>query len=165
MISGSMPGSRAMNLQGIWNESVYAPWNSGYTVNINTQMNYWPAFSCNLAECFEPFVDLVKGIVPSGRCTAQDYYHAKGFVCHHNIDLWSHTAPVGVRSSNCASYSPWPLASAWLGEQLFDLPEEEKYLKRYAAVRQILYQNFPEMGMEFMDHMADSVYEYLYGDD
>lgn len=133
MISGSMPGSRAMNLQGIWNESIHAPWSSNYTVNINTEMNYWPTFTCNLAECFEPFVTLVKDMVPSGRCTAQDYYHAKGFVCHHNIDLWSHTTPVGVRAGSGASnYSPWPMASAWLAEQLFDGYEytlNKEYLK------------------------------------
>ena len=132
MISGSMPGSRAMNLQGIWNEQIHAPWRSNYTVNINTEMNYWPAFSCNLAECFEPFVALVKEMVPSGRCTAQDYYHAKGFVCHHNTDLWSHTAPVGVRYQDPSPFSPWPLGSAWLAEQLFDGYEftlDQEYLK------------------------------------
>ena len=137
MISGSMPGSRAMNLQGIWNELIMPPWSSNYTVNINTEMNYWPTFTCNLAECFEPFASLVKEMVPSGRCTAQDYYHAKGFVCHHNTDLWSHTAPVGVRNPNPASFSPWPLASAWLAEQLFDGYEytlDKEYLEEIYPV-------------------------------
>lgn len=120
MISGSMPGSKAMNLSGIWNEQINPIWSSNYTVNINTQMTYWPTFSCNLAECFEPFINLVREMVPSGRCTAQDYHDARGFVCHHNTDLWAHTAPVGVRYPTPSVYSPWPLGSAWLAEQLFD---------------------------------------------
>ena len=80
MISASRSGSRAMNLLGIWNEQLYAPWNSGYTTNINTEMNYWPSFICNLGECFEPFVGLVKEGMMSGRRTARNYYDAKGFI-------------------------------------------------------------------------------------
>ena len=94
-ISASRPGSRATNLQGIWNDSTLPPWSSNYTININTEMNYWPVFSCNLAEMNEPLVDLIRGVSVKGRGTAERYYQAPGFVSHHNTDLWRSANPVG----------------------------------------------------------------------
>lgn len=132
MISASRSGSRAMNLQGIWNEQLYAPWNSGYTTNINTEMNYWPSFICNLGECFEPFVELVKEGVRSGRRTARDYYDAKGFIMHHNTDIWAQTGPVSRGVEGSSAWSPWCMASGWLVYQLFDGYEytlDKEYLK------------------------------------
>ncbi len=120
MISGSRNGSQPLNLQGIWNEKLLAPWSSGYTVNINTEMNYWPAFSCNLAECFEPFSSFMKNIVPSGTRTAREFYCASGFVMHHNTDIWAHTVPVSPGIRNSTNWSPWPMASGWMAIQLFD---------------------------------------------
>ncbi len=120
MISGSRSGSQPLNLQGIWNEKLLPPWSSGYTVNINTEMNYWPAFSCNLAECFEPFSSFMKNIVPSGARTAKDYYGASGFVMHHNSDIWAHTIPVSPSVKGSTNWSPWPMASGWMAIQLFD---------------------------------------------
>lgn len=114
-ISASRPGSQPMNLQGIWNESLLPPWSSNYTVNINTEMNYWPTFSCNLAEMNEPLVDLIQGICAQGKATAQCYYQAPGFVCHHNTDLWRSTNPVG----GSASWAFWPMSSGWLCQHLF----------------------------------------------
>lgn len=120
MISGSRPGSQPMNLQGIWNHQVRPPWSSNYTVNINTQMNYWPAFSCNLGELQEPLVRMVKELAVSGKETAQKLYGAPGYVCHHNTDLWRFTWPVGNHVSGCTSYAFWNMSAAWMCGQLFE---------------------------------------------
>ena len=119
-VSASRKGSLAMNLQGIWNERLTPPWNSNYTVNINTEMNYWPTFPAGLAECFEPFARLVTSLVPSGRETARAYFGARGFVCCHNTDPWAHTVPASPGRRGSAVWSPWYLASGWLALQLFD---------------------------------------------
>lgn len=132
MISGSRSRSQPLNLQGIWNEKLLAPWSSGYTVNINTEMNYWPAFSCNLAECFEPFLSFMKNILPSGSRTAKEFYGAAGFVMHHNSDIWAHTVPVGPGVEGSSVWSPWPMASGWMSIQLYDGYEytlDEDYLE------------------------------------
>ncbi len=120
LISGSRKGSRSMNLQGIWNELINPRWSSNYTTNINTEMNYWPAFSCGLSECFEPFARQVEELVPSGKKTAEQFYNARGFVCHHNTDLWAHTMPVSPDYPVSAIWSPWPMASGWMAAQLYD---------------------------------------------
>lgn len=123
-ISGSRPHTQAMNLQGIWNEDLPPKWNCGYTTNINTQMNYWPTLSTNLAECFEPFVALAKNIHKSGKITAKEYYGARGFVCHHNTDLWAMTNPVGYKKTGWSClYSFWNMGSGWVCCQLYDLYE------------------------------------------
>ena len=117
LIASSRPGSTAANLQGIWNNRVQAPWNSNYTVNINTEMNYWPALPCNLPELMEPLTDLIRTVSVTGEQTAWDFYHARGFVLHHNTDLWGHTAPVhgGVE------WAFWPGGSGWLCQNLFEI--------------------------------------------
>ena len=122
-IASSRPGTRATNLQGIWNEELYAPWSSNYTVNINTEMNYWPALPCRLPECTLPLTDLIRDVSESGRRTARDYYGAPGFVSHHNIDLWAHTTPVGNHGKGCLSYAFWNLSSGWLCRHLFEYYE------------------------------------------
>lgn len=118
-ISASRPGSQPMNLQGIWNDSTLPPWSSNYTVNINTEMNYWPVFSCNLAEMNEPLVDLIRGISVTGRETAERYYGARGFVSHHNTDLWRSANPVGGKQKGCGCWAYWPMSSGWLCEHLY----------------------------------------------
>jgi len=118
-ISASRPGSQAMNLQGIWNDSVMPPWSSNYTVNINTEMNYWPVFSCNLAEMNEPLVDLIREICVKGKRTAAAYYQAPGFVSHHNTDLWRSANPVGEKRRGCGCWAYWPMSSGWLCEHLY----------------------------------------------
>ena len=120
LISGSRKGSQPLNLQGIWNEKPLPPWSSGYTCNINFEMNYWPAFSCNLGECFEPFSSFVKNLVPSGVKTAKEYYGASGFVMHHNSDIWAHTIPVSPHVESSSMWSPWPMGSGWMAIQLFE---------------------------------------------
>ncbi|MBQ8566306.1 MAG: glycoside hydrolase family 95 protein [Clostridia bacterium] len=120
IIASSREGSRATNLQGIWNEKFYAAWSSNYTVNINTEMNYWPVLMCNLVNCNLPMVDLVKNVSINGEETAKHFYHAKGFTSHHNIDLWANTTPVGNKRAGCAGYAYWKGSSGWLCRHLFE---------------------------------------------
>ena len=109
LVSSSRPGGQPANLQAIWNERLAPPWGSKYTININTQMNYWPAEATNLAECHLPLIAMVKDLAENGRKTARTYYGADGWVTHHNVDLWRGTAPV-----DGARYGMWPLGGAWL---------------------------------------------------
>ena len=95
LIASSRPGGLPANLQGIWNESMRPPWSSNWTLNINTEMNYWPAEVANLAECHEPLFDLIDQLAAHGRRTAEVNYGARGWVAHHNADIWAQTAPVG----------------------------------------------------------------------
>jgi alpha-L-fucosidase 2 len=128
MISGSRPGCQPLNLQGIWNESLTPPWEGKYTININTEMNYWPAEPCNLAECHEPLIRMVGEMAQTGRRTARVNYGARGWVCHHNTDLWRATAPI-----DAAFYGLWPTGGAWLCRHLFDHYEfhpDRPYLQR-----------------------------------
>jgi alpha-L-fucosidase 2 len=115
LIASSRPGSMAANLQGKWNESMTPPWESKYTVNINTEMNYWPAEPTNLSELTGPLFDLIDNARPAGREVAQFYYKARGFVIHHNTDLWGDAVPVdGVPSGI------WPFGGAWLSLHYWD---------------------------------------------
>lgn len=127
LISSSREGSTATNLQGIWNNSVKAPWNSNYTVNINTQMNYWPVLPCNMPELMTPLVDLMKTVSVTGEKTAGDFYHADGFVLHHNTDIWGHTVPV----HGGPSWAFWSGGSGWLCRHLYEIYEyslDKEYL-------------------------------------
>jgi alpha-L-fucosidase 2 len=114
LLSSSRPGSQPANLQGRWNDSLSASWGGKYTVNINTEMNYWPAQKTNLAGCELPLLELVKDIAVTGQETAQKTYHARGWVCHHNTDLWRSTTPI-----DSAFYGQWPTGGAWLCNHLY----------------------------------------------
>ena len=119
-IASSRPGSQATNLQGIWNEHLVAPWRANYTVNINTEMNYWPTLMCGLTECTQPLVELIRKISQTGRAAAQNFYGAEGFTSHHNVDLWGHASPVGGRDNPSSNlYANWCLSSGWLCAHLF----------------------------------------------
>jgi alpha-L-fucosidase 2 len=109
LMASSRPGGMAANLQGIWNQDMTPPWDSKYTININLQMNYWPAEVGNLAETTGPLFDLINMSIPNGRRTAMDMYGAHGFVFHHNLDAWGDTAPVDY-----AYCGVWPMGGAWL---------------------------------------------------
>lgn len=98
------------NLQGIWNQDISAPWGSKFTININTEMNYWPANSCNLAECQMPLFEHLRRMLPNGIRTAKEMYGCSGFVAHHNTDLWGDTAPQDI----CISATFWVMGAAWL---------------------------------------------------
>ena len=115
LISCSRPGAQPANLQGLWNDKLSAPWGSKYTININTEMNYWPAEPTNLAECVAPLVAMVKDLAVSGARTARVNYGARGWVTHHNTDLWRATAPI-----DSARYGLWPTGGAWLCKHLWD---------------------------------------------
>ena len=133
LISSSRPGGQPANLQGLWNGANFntgeldvsgreyhgspmsPAWGSKYTVNINTEMNYWPAETANLSECAEPLFSLIKDLSVSGAATAKTMYGANGWVCHHNTDLWRGTAPVDFPPTG-----QWPMAGAWLCTHLWE---------------------------------------------
>ena len=114
LISSSQPGGQAANLQGVWNGGMYAPWDSKYTININAEMNYWPAEVTNLSECHEPFFSLVNDLATTGAEAAKVLYGAKGWVAHHNTDLWRIAGPV-----DGAHYGMWPNGGAWAAQHLW----------------------------------------------
>ena len=115
LISCSRPGGQPANLQGLWNDSMTPPWDGKYTININTEMNYWPAEVANLDECTEPLTQMVLEMAATGARTARVMYGARGWVAHHNTDLWRATAPV-----DGPMWGMWPMGGAWLCNQLFD---------------------------------------------
>jgi alpha-L-fucosidase 2 len=115
LIASSRPGTQPANLQGLWNDDVNPAWGSKYTININTEMNYWPAEVTNLAECHEPLFDLIEELREPGRRTARVHYGAHGFVAHHNTDLWRATTPV-----DGARWGLWPMGAAWLSTHLYE---------------------------------------------
>lgn len=121
-ISGSRKGTNAMTLQGIWNTQVRAPWSSGYTTNINTQMNYWCTDIANLSECFEPLIEFAKKLSLNGKATAKDYYNCSGFCSHHNSDIWGATYPAGFPDGDgdASQYAPWCMSAPWLLNQLYE---------------------------------------------
>jgi alpha-L-fucosidase 2 len=118
LIASSRPGTQAATLQGIWNAEIRPPWSSNYTLNINTEMNYWPAEICNLPEMHEPMFALVERLRKTGAATAQITYGARGVVCHHNTDLWAHTQAVGINERDSAMWSQWPMGYVWLVQHL-----------------------------------------------
>ncbi|GAA4801964.1 glycoside hydrolase family 95 protein [Olivibacter ginsenosidimutans] len=139
MISCSRPGSRPANLQGIWNDHVQPPWGSNYTLNINTEMNYWPAENTNLSECHEPLFDFIKELSINGAKTAKvNYGIQEGWVAHHNSDVWAKTSPVGDYDLD-KTYLPqafcWQMGGAWLSTHLWEhyqYTQDQKFLKEKA---------------------------------
>ena len=119
LIASSRPGTQPANLQGIWNADVRPPWSSNWTANINVQMNYWPAETCNLSECHGPLLDLVKSVSQTGARTAKVNYSLDGWVSHHNIDLWRQSAPVGLGNGS-PTWANWPMSGPWLCAHLWD---------------------------------------------
>ena len=136
LIASSRPGSLPANLQGIWNKDMNPAWGSKYTININTQMNYWPAETCNLAECHLPLFDLIERMRENGRKTARDMYSCNGFVAHHNTDIWADTAPQDV----CLSSTYWVMGAAWLCLHIWEhylFTEDQEFLaEHYPAMRE-----------------------------
>lgn len=115
LISSSQPGGQPANLQGIWNGSNNPAWDSKYTININTEMNYWPSEKTNLTELNEPLIQMVKDVSQTGQETAKVMYKSRGWVAHHNTDLWRITGVVDF-----ANAGQWPLGGAWLSQHLYD---------------------------------------------
>ena len=114
LISSSRPGGQPATLQGVWNGLLDPPWESKYTTNINLEMNYWPAEVTNLSDCTAPLFDLIDDLTVSGARTAQKQYHARGWVLHHNTDLWRGTAPINNIDG------VWPTGGAWLCHHLWE---------------------------------------------
>ena len=116
LIASSRPGTQPAHLQGIWNPHVQPPWNSDYTTNINTEMNYWPAETTHLSECHEPLIQMIRELSVSGARTAKIHYGARGWVAHHNVDLWRMASP----SDGRAMWAFWPMGGAWLCRHLWE---------------------------------------------
>lgn len=137
LIAGSRPGTQPVNLQGIWNQELIPPWFSDYTININTEMNYWLTGPCNLHEMILPLVEMCEGMVEDGRITAQEFFHCKGSCGFHNTDIWRKTSP----ASGEATWGYWPMGLAWLCRNLYDeylFDGDIEYLKR---IQPILREN------------------------
>ncbi len=120
LIASSRPGGWPANLQGIWNESVRPPWSANWTLNINTEMNYWPAEPANLAECHEPLFRLIEHLARHGRETARVNYGLHGWCAHHNADLWCQTAPVGNYGAGDPVWANWCMSGPWLATHLWE---------------------------------------------
>jgi len=120
LISGSRPGSPALNLQGIWNPHMRPPWSSNYTVNINTEMNYWPAETTNLAECHQPLLRFIGDLAKTGAVTARHFYGAGGWCVHHNSDIWALSNPVGDFGQGDPRWANWPMAGVWMSQHLWE---------------------------------------------
>ena len=127
LISCSQPGGQPANLQGIWNDQISPAWDSKYTVNINTEMNYWPAETTNLAEMHGPLFDMIKDLSETGKESAREMYGARGWNMHHNTDLWRITGIV-----DGGFYGTWPMGGAWLTQHIWQhymFSGDEKFLK------------------------------------
>lgn len=120
LISCSRPGGPAANLQGIWNKEWRAPWSSNYTININTQMNYWPAEVTNLSELHQPLLRWIHDLQQTGTQTAQQFYRARGWVAHHNSDIWALSNPVGDCGQGSPSWANWYMGGNWLCRHLWE---------------------------------------------
>lgn len=148
MLSGSRPNTQPLNLQGIWNQDMWPAWGSRYTVNINTQMNYWPAEVCNLSECHLPLFDLIERMRPAGRETAQAMYGCRGFVCHHNTDIWGDTAPQDL----WMPATIWPMGAAWLCLHIFEhyqFTQDLTFLNNH-------YEAMREAALFFVDYLIEN---------
>ncbi len=146
MISASRNGTQPMNLQGIWNETMWPAWGSRYVLNINTEMNYWPAEICNLSECHMPLFELLERIAANGRKAAEDMYGVKrGYVCHHNTDIWGDPAP----QDTWIPSTLWPMGGAWLALHVF---EHYEYTldKEFLAERYHLLKGAAEFCADFL---------------
>ncbi|USX20362.1 glycoside hydrolase family 95 protein [Oxalobacteraceae bacterium OTU3REALA1] len=146
LMSSSRPGSQPANLQGLWNEGTNPPWGSKYTININTQMNYWPVESANLGECVEPLARMVEDLAITGAVTARKGYGARGWMAHHNTDLWRAAAPI-----DGPKWGMWPCGGAWLCQALW---EHYEYNPDQAWLRRI-YPLLKGAALFFVDTLVE----------
>ena len=138
LISSSRTADAPANLQGIWNKELQAPWSSNYTTNINVQMNYWPVEVANISEMFNPMFNFIKHLSLTGKETAQSYYHTRGWVVHHNSDIWAMSNPVGDFGKGSPTWANWYMGSNWLSRHLW-----EHYL--FTGDQNFLKQAYPIM--------------------
>lgn len=147
LIGSSRDGGQPANLQGLWNDSNSPPWDSKYTVNINTEMNYWPAEVANLPECHRVLFEALKEVAESGAKTAREHYQARGWVLHHNFDLWRGTAPI-----NHSNHGIWPTGGAWLCQHLWQhylFGGDERFLRETA------YPLMKGAALFFVDYLVE----------
>ncbi|MCR5743224.1 MAG: glycoside hydrolase family 95 protein [Lachnospiraceae bacterium] len=147
MISGSRPGSLPLNLQGIWNKDAWPAWGGRFTININTEMNYWPVEVTNLSEFHTPLFDLIEKMRPNGRITAREMYDCGGFVAHHNTDLWGDCAPQDI----WIPATIWPMGAAWLCLHIFEhyrFTQDKEFLRSK-------YDTICEAARFFVDYMFE----------
>ena len=146
LISSSRPGGQPANLQGIWTDQLSPAWDSKYTVNINTEMNYWPSENTNMTEMNEPLIQMVRELAETGKQTAKDMYGARGWVLHHNTDIWRINGPI-----DGSFWGMWPMGSAWLPQHLFDkyaFSGDKEFLKS-------VYPVMKEASMFFLDFLVE----------
>jgi len=146
LLSSSREGTQPANLQGIWNEGLNPPWGGKYTININTEMNYWPAAPFNLVECMEPLLCMVEDLSITGARTARSIYGARGWMAHHNTDLWRATAPI-----DGPLWGMWPTGGAWLCTTLWDYYD----YTRDQAVLARLYPLLRGAALFFIDALVE----------
>ncbi|MBN1144743.1 MAG: glycoside hydrolase family 95 protein, partial [Bacteroidales bacterium] len=146
LISSSRPGGQPANLQGIWNDQLTPPWDSKYTVNINTEMNYWPSEITNLSEMNEPLIQMVRELAETGKKTAADMYGAGGWVLHHNTDIWRINGPI-----DGSFWGMWPMGGAWLSQHLFEKYEFNGDAGYLASV----YPVIKEASLFFLDFLVE----------
>ncbi|QNK64699.1 glycoside hydrolase family 95 protein [Pedobacter sp. PAMC26386] len=135
LISSSRAGGQSTNLQGIWNEKIQPPWSSNYTTNINAEMNYWGVETANLPEMHRPLLDFIGRLAKTGAVTAKNYYGARGWVLHHNSDIWAMTNPVGDFGKGSPSWANWPMGGNWMSTHLWEhyaFTQDKEYLKEQA---------------------------------
>jgi len=147
LISSSRPGSMPANLQGIWNDKLEAPWNSDYHININLQMNYWPAETTNLSECHDPFFTFVEGLCKRGSATARNLYGCRGFTAHHTTDAWHYTTPQGH-----VVWGMWPMGAGWCVQHFM---EHYRFTGDMEFLEKRAFPIIKEAALFFLDYLIE----------
>jgi alpha-L-fucosidase 2 len=153
LISSSRPGSQPANLQGIWNEKLQPKWSANWTINCNVQINYWPVETTNLSECHLPLMDLIREITADGRKTAKNLYNARGWIAHHNIDIWRTTWPVG----GTGRWAIYQVGGAWLCQHIWEhflFTQDKAFLDAY-------YPILLDATLFYMDNLQEDKDGYL----
>jgi alpha-L-fucosidase 2 len=158
LISCSRPGSPPANLQGIWNKELRAPWSSNYTININTQMNYWPVETTNLSELHRPLLDFLSNLAKTGAVTAKEFYNANGWVAHHNSEIWATSNPVGDTGAGDPVWANWYMGGNWLCQHLW---EHFAFTRDTAFLRQKAYPIMKQAALFTIDWLVEDKNGYL----
>lgn len=158
LISCSRPGGIPANLQGLWNKELRAPWSSNYTININTEMNYWPAEATNLSEMHEPLLNWIANLSKSGAKTAREYYNCRGWVAHHNSDLWGLSNAVGNSGDGDPTWANWYMGGNWLCQHLW---EHYSFTKDKEYLREKAYPVMKEAALFCLDWLVEDADGFL----
>jgi alpha-L-fucosidase 2 len=148
LLSSSREGDLPANLQGIWDPTLSPPWNADYHININIQMNYWPALVTNLQECQQPLFEFVDGLRERGKITAAQTYGCRGFVAHHTTDIWKFTEPIGM-----TGYGMWPMGAAWCSDHFW---EHYEYTGDEEFLREKAYPVLKDAALFFVDFLVEN---------